>query len=184
MATTMVEVEGIAEWPKLFEFNRDKPDWSKETDGEYTVQIVLDDANKAKLEAAGTQKKFRTDAQGRGHVFAPTRPHLARNEWAGGAPKVAGPTGTMWNTEADGLIGNGSRIRVLVAIYDAGQSRKGTRLEAVQVTELVPYISEGGSGSQGGGVNSFFKDTTGGSAPSTPTPAPKKAAVELDEIPF
>lgn len=184
MATTMVEVEGIAEWPKLFEFNRDKPDWSKDTDGEYTVQLILDDANKAKLESAGTQKKFRTDSQGRGHIFAPTRPHKARNEWAGGAPKVAGPDGTMWNTETDGLIGNGSRVRALIAIYDAGQNRKGTRLEAVQVTEVVQYISEGGnSGASGGGVNSFFKDTTSGSS-APKAAAPKQVVVAGDEIPF
>lgn len=186
MATTMVEIEGIVEWPKLFEFNRDKPDWN-DTDGLYTLRVIIGDEDVAKLKKAGTQKKMETDKDGRGMVFAPTRPHLARNAWAGGPPKVAGPDGTPWNPEEDGLIGNGSKCRVLVAVYDAGRL-KGTRLEAVQVVEHVPYVSDGGSGNGGGATSGFFKDLTGSSSKSAPVAVKaKKAAAAVaveDEIPF
>lgn len=190
MATEMVVLEGITEWPKLFEFNRDKPEWSRDTDGEYSLRVILDDENVKKIKAAGSQKKLATDPDGRGMVFAPTRPHKARNDWAGGPPKVAGPDGTPWDTQTDGLIGNGSKVRVLVAVYDAGSGRKGTRLEAVQVVDHVPFISDNDGASGGGGVNSFFKDLTGGQP--APAPAPKAAAapvkasapVSEDSIPF
>jgi hypothetical protein len=188
MATTMVEVQGIVEWPKLFEFNRDKPEWN-DTDGLYNLRIILDDDDVAKLKQAGTQKKFETDPENRGMVFAPSRPHKAKNEWAGGPPKVAGPDGTPWNVDEDGLIGNGSVCRVLIAVYDAGKL-KGTRLEAVQVVDHVPYISDKeGSGAGGAGVNSFFKDMTknGDSAASKPQAVKAKkvaAALAEDEIPF
>ena len=188
MATTMVEVQGIVEWPKLFEFNRDKPSWN-DTDGLYKLNIILGDEDVAKLKEAGTQRKFKTDPEGRGLVFSPDRKHKANNEWAGGPPKVAGPDGTPWNVDEDGLIGNGSVCRVLIAVYDAGKL-KGTRLEAVQVVDHVPYISDKeGSGAGSAGVNSFFKDMTknGGSAAAKPQAVKAKkvaAALAEDEIPF
>ena len=91
-----------------------------------------------------------------------------------------------WNLEEDGLIGNGSKCRVLVAVYDAGRL-KGTRLEAVQVVDHIPYVSEGGGQPTGGGLNGFFKDLTAETkaAPSAPVKAKKAAAaVAEDEIPF
>ena len=187
MATTMVEIEGIVEWPKLFEFNRDKPDWN-DTDGLYTLRVIIGDDDVAKLKQAGTQKKMETDPEGRGKVFAPTRPHQAKNAWAGGPPKVAGPDGTPWDPQEDGLIGNGSRCRVLVAVYDAGRLT-GTRLEAVKVVDHIPYVSEGSNQSSGGAgaLNGFFKDLTG-EKKAAPKPQVKSKqvadAVAEDEIPF
>lgn len=188
MATEYVDFEGIAEWPKLFEFNRDKPEWSKDTDGEYTLRVIVDADTQAKLKASGTQKKFNTDPEGRGMVYAPTRPHKARQDWQGGPPKVFGPDARPWNTEEDGLIGNGSRVRVRVSVYDAGGGRKGTRLEAVQVIEHVPYISEGGDSGNFYGfakpVDNGFAKAVEDKAPKTKAPEPKSTESLEDEIPW
>ena len=188
MATEYVDFEGIAEWPKLFEFNRDKPEWSKETDGEYTLRVIVDAETQAKLKASGTQKKFNTDPEGRGMVYAPTRPHKARQDWQGGPPKVFGPDARPWNTEEDGLIGNGSRVRVRVSVYDAGGGRKGTRLEAVQVIEHVPYISEGGDSGNFYGfakpVDNGFAKAVEDSKPKAKAPEPKSTESLEDEIPW
>ena len=43
MATEMVEIEGIFEWAKVFEHNRDKR-YSADTDGEYQLSIIMDEA--------------------------------------------------------------------------------------------------------------------------------------------
>lgn len=186
MATKMVEIEGIFEWAKIFEHNRDRR-YSEETDGEYQLSIIMDDENTKKLKEAGCQKKMIKDPDGRGTVVRLTRPHQAPNAWAGGAPAVAGPSGTAWDVDSDGSIGNGSTGRVLAAIFETKTGRKGTRLEAVQVVEHVPYVTDDGAAPSGGGAASFFKDFTSSTA-SSPAPKPKAvkqaAPVEDDVIPF
>jgi hypothetical protein len=177
MATQMVEIEGIFEWAKIFESNRDFR-YSEETDGEYQLSIIMDDANAKKLKSAGCQKKMERDPEGRGTTVRLTRPHNAGNSWAGGAPKVAGPTGTPWSIADDGMIGNGSFGRVLAAVFETKTGRKGTRLEAVQVIDHVKYETEGGEATPS---NSFFKDYTKASAPKQAAPAKVQQA---DEIPF
>jgi len=187
MPTQLVEIEGIFEWAKVFEQNRDYR-FSEETDGEYQLSIIMDDANAKKLKAAGCQKKMSPDPEGRGTVVRLTRPHTAPNQWAGGPPPVGRPDGTKWSLEDDGLIGNGSTGRVRAAVFDTRTGRKGTRLEAIQVVNHIPHVSEGDTG--GAGLNSFFKDMTSVTAPATNSPSPatksKKVAEALaeDDIPF
>lgn len=188
MPTQIVEIEGIFEWAKVFEHNRDYR-FSEETDGEYQLSIIMDDTNTKKLKSSGCQKKMTTDPEGRGTVVRLTRPHEAPNEWAGGPPPVGRPDGTKWDLEEDGLIGNGSTGRVRVAVFDTRTGRKGTRLEALQVVDHVRHAGDGGSGG-GGGLDSFFKDMTSVKAPATNSPSPttksKKVAEALadDDIPF
>lgn len=184
MATQMIEIDGIFEWAKVFESNRDYR-YSEDTDGEYQLSIIMDDDTAKRLKAAGCGKKMYQDPEGRGVVVRLTRPHSAPNAWAGGAPKVAGPDGSPWDIKENGLIGNGSSGRVLASIFETKTGRKGTRLEAIQVVDLVQYVSDDGGSASGGGVNSFFKDMTGG-APKANTSAPQtaKAPIAEDEIPF
>jgi hypothetical protein len=184
MATEMVEIEGIFEWAKIFEHNRDRR-YSEDTDGEYQISIIMDEANAKKLKAAGCQKKMTADPDGRGTVVRLTRPHAAANAWAGGAPKVAGPDGTAWDVESDGTIGNGSTGRVLAAIFETKTGRKGTRLEAVQVIDHVEYVNpDGDDAPKKGAAASFFKDYTGGNSAPAPKPAAKADSVAEDVIPF
>lgn len=184
MATEMVEIEGIFEWAKIFEHNRDRR-YSEDTDGEYQISIIMDEANAKKLKAAGCQKKMTADPDGRGTVVRLTRPHAAANAWAGGAPKVAGPDGTAWDVESDGTIGNGSRGRVLAAVFETKNSgRKGTRLEAVQVIDHVEYVNPEGDGAPKSAASSFFKDYTGGNSTPAPKATAKADSVAEDVIPF
>ena len=183
MATQMVEIEGIFEWAKVFEVNRDHR-YSEETDGEYQLSVIMDDDNAKKLKAAGCQKKMESDPEGRGTVVRLTRPHKAMNAWAGGPPKLAGPDGTAWSLEDDGMIGNGSSGRVLAAVFETKTGRKGTRLEAVQVIDLVRYESEGDGGGASA-TSSFFKDYTKDQPKAATKSAAKAPAPDLeDEIPF
>ncbi len=187
MATELVKVEGILEWAKIFEVNRDYR-YSEETDGEYQITVIMDGDNTKKLKEAGCAKTFKKDEQGRGTVVRLTRPHNTGKDWQGGPPKVAGPDGTAWDLQADGLIGNGSRGVVVVSIYGGEDGlRKGSRLEAVQVIDHIRYESE--NNGNYGGYESFFKDYTKGEDPKKSAPvksAPvKREHVELnDEIPF
>lgn len=187
MPTKLLEIEGIFEWAKVFEQNRDYR-YSEETDGEYQLSIIMDDDNAKKLKATGCQKKMTPDPEGRGTVVRLTRPHTAPNKWGGGPPAVGRPDGTKWDLEEDGLIGNGSTGRVRVAVYDTNTGRKGTRLEAIQVVNHIRHVGEGDS--VGSSLNSFFKDMTSVTAPATNSPSPatksKKVAEALadDDIPF
>ena len=186
MATQRIEVEGIFEWAKVFEVNRDYK-FSEETDGQYQLSVIVDADTAKKLKAAGCRRRPSIDEEGRGQVFRFTRPHHTSNSWQCGAPKVAGPDGSPWNIEEDGLIGNGSSGRVLLEIYDTTKGT-GTHLVAVQVTDHVQYVSEGGSSSDstvsGPSVDSFFKNTAGASPkPKAATPAPQQDLAS-DEIPF
>lgn len=59
----------------------------------------------------------------------------------GGAPQVAHADGSPWDTEDDGQIGNGSKGIAYVSVYEAG-GLKGTRLDGIQILDLVEYISD------------------------------------------
>ena len=190
MATEYITTEGPIIWAKVFEQNRDFPPFDDNKDGFYTLTQIIDDAEKAKLEAAGCRKKLETNPDGPGWLYKPRRAHtVPGKDWAGGPPKIAKPDATPWSLEDDGLIGNGSVCLLVCQVYDS-RNGKGTRLEAIQVLEHVPYASEGGAG-----PTSFFKDRTGGEAardkavvdfikPREPKPEAQKREVLDDEIPF
>jgi len=184
MATTILKIDGTFEWAKVFTFNRDHASWNEDSDGEYKVNVIIDEANYKKLKEAGTGKKIEKDPDGRGWVFTPTRKHLAAQDWQGGPPKVGRPDGTAWDTDTDGLIGNGSTGRVMVAVYDTNTGRKGTRLEALQVIDHVAYETEGSGDGGGGALRSFFKDFTKDGGKPAPKSKAKTVELEDDELPF
>ena len=77
MATRIVKVTGIAEWAKVFAQNRDlygyKP--TEKAEGSYekyngacTINMILDDAEIAKLQAAKFPRIAKPDPEGRGVV--------------------------------------------------------------------------------------------------------------------
>ena len=179
--TQIVEVFGTLEWAKVFEHNRDRAPWNEEKDGEYKITIIMDDENTAKLKDSGCAKAMSKVDGGTKVTLA--RPHKGKFEWQGGAPAVANIKGQPWDFDMDGYIGNGSTGIVRVAVYPAGNSgRTGSRLESVQVIDLVEYESEGGNGSSNG-----FKDLSSySSQEAKPEAKPKKQSkqIEDDAIPF
>lgn len=57
----------------------------------------------------------------------------------GGMPKVVDlrnlPDKRMWSVEEDGFLGNGTEAKIMFDLYNSS----GIRLEAIGVTNLVPY---------------------------------------------
>jgi len=172
-----LNVTGILEWARVFESNRDRAEWTEETDGAYKVTVLMDKDMADKLKAAGCRKKI-TEENGKFRVTF-GRPHKAKFDWQGGAPFVADVAGKPWNMETMGLIGNGSEGIVKIDLYDGGPLGKGTRLLGVQVVNHVVYESEGGSSHP----SSMFTDLSGESAGTT-SPPPSSPSVPEDSIPF
>lgn len=136
-----VTVEGIAEWAKVFEENRDLEGYQgqwKDTDGRCTINIIVDDENKTKLEKAGTQRRPKSDDLGRGHVFKFDRRFKTGRDFDEGAPEVYRPDGKLWSYKEDGLIGNGSKILLELDIYKTSKGA-GTRIERIKVLDHVKH---------------------------------------------
>lgn len=140
----LVELECEVEWAKVFGFNRDKTGpngvW-EETEGRTSVVALLTQAQFRHLKSIGVQKQAKdVDDQGRIKVQF-TRKWVDKFPNWGGAPRVLNADGSDFNTDEQGLIGNGTRAIVFISVYQAGKL-VGTRLEGLQVLDLVEYISD------------------------------------------
>ena len=186
LKATELELFGIFEWAKVFEFNRDKAEWNADTDGECKITLILDEENTKKFKASGSQKKMVPDEDGRGMKVTVGRKFRPAMEWQGGPPPVVDAAGEPWDVEENGLIGNGSKGVVYITVYDTRSGRKGTRLEGVQVIEHVALETEGsGSGPRGPRFKDYSSSAKTVAAKSSPPPTPKAAQqVEEDNIPF
>ena len=58
MPATQIDIKGKLDWAKVFESNRDRAEWNKETDGEYKVTITTDKDTAQALKKAGCMKKI------------------------------------------------------------------------------------------------------------------------------
>lgn len=183
MPTEKFEIFGEFEYPQVFEFNRDKEGpngvW-KSAGGATKVTLIMDEENKDKFVSSGSRLKIRERDDGRYMVYLkrlwvhPTIPEL------GGPPEIVHADNTPWNPDEDGLIGNGSKGYVLISTYDT-KTGKGTRLDALQIIEHVPYESDRTY------VAGFANraDTAEGKKAATKAKATKKPdVVAEDEIPF
>ena len=152
--STYLTIKGKAYWARVFEENRDMEGYdglAKATNGQYTINMVLDSDTVHRLSEANSQSvdypKTVTDEDGNSIVaYRFKRVHEKRNsagemlEWASGSPKVIGPDGSPWSIEDNGLIGNGSEVELTVVVYKAGHNY-GTRLEKVKVLNHIPAPS-------------------------------------------
>ena len=147
MATRKLELTGIAEWAKVFTQNRDltgyKPVPSAEGsyekyNGACTLNIIIDDANLAAMQASGCPKQPKADPEGRGWIVKFDRKFDTGQDYASGPPTVTHSDGSAWDFVDDGLIGNGSTIDISVTVYDIPKYGKvGSRLDTVVVTDHV-----------------------------------------------
>ena len=149
MATELVELEGIASWAKVFGFNKDNNEEFHGEGGAYTIDVLLEKDQLDKLTKSGSRLKPKIGDEGISIRFK--RKHLNPVEplW-GGPPKVV--TADKYPFPGETLIGNGSKVMIYVTIYDT-KLGKGTRLEGIQVLDLVTFESEEG---MGGGVHLPF----------------------------
>lgn len=137
--TTVLELEGIANWAKVFEFNRDKNEDFHGEGGAYTIDMVFEQDELNKLSESGSRLKPKVTDDGIVIRFKRKHLHPAGIEEFGGPPRVVDAEGELF--PADTLIGNGSRVKLAVSVYDTKMG-KGTRLEAIKVLDLVEYESE------------------------------------------
>lgn len=142
MATRKVKLTGLSYWAKVFEDNRDLTgfeDALKDVGGQTCIDVDLDATEIAKLRKSKSMKKGTESPDNDGL----TRVRFTRkweDTYAGGAPKVVKADGTVWDFDEDGAIGNGSKVEVVLSVYDTSRkSIVGTRLEKVKVLELVEY---------------------------------------------
>jgi hypothetical protein len=155
MATAYKEVTttGAIEWAKIFEGNREMTGYEgayEECEGAYTVAQTLSKEEFEKLKKAGSQKKPIQKRLMEGELVVKfERKHLVKTKsgdviaQAGGAPKVLGPDGKLWDVETDGLIGNGSIAEVtnLITTFPGqdGKIISRTSLVKVKIVEHVQY---------------------------------------------
>lgn len=157
----VVKIQGIAQWAKVFEENRDMEGFEgvyEEVDGAYTIDIFLDEENEAKLQRAGSAKQPKkpseSDYDAEGNKYHFVRKHEGPFAEAGGPPKVLHADGTVWDFDEDGTIGNGSTVELTLVVYPTKIPSKklpkdqwrdgvnGTRLEKVKVLEHVEYVPD------------------------------------------
>lgn len=207
--TTYLELPAIFEWARVFPENMDKVGANNAyagTNGAYTVDVILTKDVFQQLEDAGSQKtplvkgkddkwisekNWRSKEQGKSYLDAldeaeHVKVKLVRKHDApftyGGPPQVAHADGTPWSFRDDGPIGNFSKGIAYVSVYEAG-GLKGTRLDGIQVMELVEYERPEPDGDDDYQPRGFrIPDRTKG-AEKPKAKAPAKQIVE-DEIPF
>ena len=149
MATRKVRIEGIAEWAKVFEQNREMTGYKptpqavgayEECNGACKVDIIMNDENFKRLKASKSMKSGTDDELGRGKKVTFVRKFETGRDWDSGAPIVLKEDNTRWDYEVDGPIGNGSVVEVTLAVFDIKKyGNKGTRLEKVKVLEHKKY---------------------------------------------
>ena len=141
----LVTVNAIAEWAKVFEQNRDMEGYGgkyKDFNGACTIDLIMDDDNVNKLQAAGCSKQPKPDPEGRGKRMRFERKFDTGYDWSSGAPLVTKLDGSPWSLDDDGLIGNGSLVEVDITIYDTQYGNSGSRLDRVMVTDHVAYNTQ------------------------------------------
>jgi len=177
--TNYITVDAELSWAKVFEFNRDmgSPDYPKaETDGEYQLNLTVDEKDKDRMIEAGIPEtsmgwpQFKPAEDGK-FTYKAKRPH--KNKWMvdkeTGEKVVHGPPDVFFfqqsvdkmkaeggtdinnylvnhNTDVDGLIANGSEAKVKLSVYVDGKKRI-VRLERVALTTFIPYFDQASTNS-------------------------------------
>ena len=149
MATRKVRIEGIAEWARVFEQNREMTGYKptpqavgayEECNGACKIYVIMNDENFKKLKASKSMKSGTDDELGRGKKVTFVRKFETGRDWDSGVPIVLKEDNTRWDYDVDGPIGNGSLVEVTLAVYDIKKyGNTGTRLERVKVIEHKKY---------------------------------------------
>lgn len=158
MSNHKIKLVGTAMWARLREQDRDMglgntPPHIKEkiekAGGKYLMNLMFDDSVQRKdLIKAGIPhtgmlgQLIKEDDEGN-LFYKCTRDHRRIGSRDGkehifGPPKVLKDDDTDWDWEVDGLIGNGSRVEVVINRWD-GDSITLVSMESVKVLDHVPY---------------------------------------------
>ncbi len=139
MATKIVKYTGIVKWARLTPKNVNKGYEEDERGPFVSIDFSFDDpADMKAFKAEKTKKEFKDDDEtGRSYVNFRRYVENLKYPNLGGYPKIADKDNNRW--PEDVLIGNGSKATIWVQIYETKTGRKGTRLEAVRIEDLVPF---------------------------------------------
>lgn len=144
MAERVLKLSGKVNWVKVQEDNLD----SKFGPAQAVIDFYPDEASLILLTTSGSRSEVKEDEEGNRYV------KLKRKKVRSYTDKKSGkvveedmglPYVSMGLNEDGtikpykGLIGNGSSAEVKVTVYDTKAFGKGTRLEAINVTDLVEY---------------------------------------------
>lgn len=164
MATDTITLVGIAEWARVFEHNRDREGYqgaAKATDGQLSIDLLLDQSQFDILKnyKSGKAKNKMPDENGKYRIKL-TRPWNTARGWDSGPVPVTDKAGTEMSQNT-GVIPNGSKVAVTMAIYDCRAPVRGTRLDAVSVLTMAE-MPDGVGPSTKKAPNTFrVCDTTG-----------------------
>ncbi len=136
MATKYYDLKGKCKWAKVF-----KPDQKYQ---KYSIDLCPDVDSRKVIDGLGLKSGFKADASGDEYITFrrdPDQTIFVGKDTRGpaGGPKVLGVDP---NTD----IGNGSDVTLRVAVYSYDNKfgkGVGSRLEVVNVTNLVPYNQNG-----------------------------------------
>ena len=128
MPSTTLYLSGIAKWVKVYPGQEDLKYGKKAV-----LDLYLDEESFPMFKASGSRIEVRENEDGK-FIKLTRDVDKAFKDVPLGHPKVIDTEGKPF----DKIIGNGSRIVAKTVIYDS-KFGKGTRLEAVQVLDHVPY---------------------------------------------
>lgn len=136
MATVYLKLQGKIEWAQNL-FVPDEYNGAKR----YTCGFFPDAEAKAALKASGLGLKFKSDSKNfPGEEYVRPRRDLQKlikgDIVEFGRPVILNADRTV--APSDIRIGNGSKVEIEIAVYDAGRY-KGHRLEKVRILDLVEY---------------------------------------------
>ena len=136
MGTTYHYWNGTAKWAKV---HKPDPKYNK-----YSIDLFPDAKTLEEIHKSDIQTKERQNDEGVYYSLRRDHDKLIKDEVVTfGPPKVMIKTGEDSFEDFDGLIGNGSKVTVKVALYDTKVRGKGHRVEGVIVNDLVEYNPEG-----------------------------------------
>lgn len=143
MASQYITLTGTVSYAKVYEHQKDT---KFNEDGVYSLNLYPDAASTIQLKSAGSRVKWNEDETGKYVKLSKDHVRLVKDKDTGEETKeVLGPPEVGMGLDEDRhlipfdkLIGNGSKVAVGVVIYDS-KFGKGTRLEAVNVLEHIPY---------------------------------------------
>lgn len=150
-AMTIV-MDGYIKWARL---RTSEMDTKFVPDGQYNAEFYPEDQENldkimSEAKARGKQIALKDPYDGEGFGIGKYlkiyRNHVNRSvEEFGGPPVVVKMDGDTvndrWDFEMDGLIGNGSKVRIKVVMYGDG-NMAGHRLEKLGVLDLVSYVPD------------------------------------------
>ena len=156
--TTIVSMTGFVEYARIFKENMDDNDYHVKTQGQYNANFYPETTEgfEAYFQAGAPVSSMGHDTIKVGNSELATgkfikikRPNLHPTvaEW-GGAPAVfdfrEGVSMKKWDFDADGEVGNGSKVTVKVSVWSDGK-KSIQRLEKIAIHELVEFTGSGNS---------------------------------------